>query len=150
LIRTAQPLGRLAAMLLEAMSEDGLVTWNKFDAALKPNDVFPVYRLTKDAPITAGPVRPLTEDRVFGKRIHVGHPLDGLPLPHLNGTRVGGIQWLKDGEHFLQQKQLKQWKVHAATGRAVPFFDQAKLIKALTEGLKIPAARAETIVSGSG
>jgi hypothetical protein len=52
-IRTTQPLGVLAVELLEPQSDDGLVTWNFFDAHLTGAAVgkpFPVLRLTK--PIT--------------------------------------------------------------------------------------------------
>ena len=44
-IRTAQPLGRLAALLLEPESEDGFVAWNFFDEHLKAGGEFPVYRV---------------------------------------------------------------------------------------------------------
>ena len=33
-VRTAQPLGNLAAYLLEPESDDGLIVWNAFDRAL--------------------------------------------------------------------------------------------------------------------
>lgn len=58
-VRTSQPLSVLAAMLLEPQSDDGLATWNFFDAELQPRmadsdaakHVFPVSRLT--TPLTA-------------------------------------------------------------------------------------------------
>ena len=34
-VRTAQPLGRLAALLLEPESDDGFVAWNFFDEHLR-------------------------------------------------------------------------------------------------------------------
>ena len=49
-IRTAQPLGVLAVQLLDPQADDGLVTWNFFDAALggtAGKAVFPVRRLTQ-------------------------------------------------------------------------------------------------------
>jgi hypothetical protein len=54
-IRTTQPLGLLAVELLEPQSDDGLVTWNYFDAALTAKSgneltVFPVMRALQ--PIT--------------------------------------------------------------------------------------------------
>src|SRR5262249_16831410 len=52
LIRTAQPLGNLAAYLLEPTAADGLTTWNFFDEALKIGDDFPVARIEKPVPIT--------------------------------------------------------------------------------------------------
>jgi dipeptidyl-peptidase 4 len=53
-VRTAQPLGVLAAILLEPQCDDGLTAWNFFDAALEPlmrlpeasARVFPVARIT--------------------------------------------------------------------------------------------------------
>lgn len=54
LIRTAQPLGNLAAYLLEAESDDGLLVWNYFDKYIVPQwrrgpQTYPVYRLLKPA-----------------------------------------------------------------------------------------------------
>jgi len=45
LIRTAQPLGLLAAYLLEPESEDGLVTWNFLDAYLEAGKDYPICKL---------------------------------------------------------------------------------------------------------
>lgn len=50
-VRTTQPLGVLAVELLDPRSDDGLVTWNFFDAALGAGAIgkqFPVIR-TKQA-----------------------------------------------------------------------------------------------------
>jgi len=44
-VATAQPLGLLAAYLLEPQSDDGLATWNVLDGALRPGGDFPVRRL---------------------------------------------------------------------------------------------------------
>ena len=44
-VRTEQPLGTLAAFLLEPESEDGLVTWNFFDEVLSEGQDYPVRRL---------------------------------------------------------------------------------------------------------
>lgn len=44
-VRTAQPLGNLVVYLLEPASEDGLATWNYFDAAARPGSAWPVKRL---------------------------------------------------------------------------------------------------------
>ncbi len=44
LVDTHQPLGRVAAFLLDPQSEDGLTTWNAFDARLVPGQPHPVLR----------------------------------------------------------------------------------------------------------
>jgi dipeptidyl-peptidase-4 len=50
LVRTAQPLGRLAAYLLEPESDDGLLVWNYFDRDIVSQwggraQAYPVYKL---------------------------------------------------------------------------------------------------------
>ena len=45
IVRTAQPLGRLVFYLLEPESEDGLTTWNFFDAALSPGKTHPIQKV---------------------------------------------------------------------------------------------------------
>jgi hypothetical protein len=44
LIEVAQPLGRLAVILLEPRSDDGLLNWNFLDDWLAPGRELPVYR----------------------------------------------------------------------------------------------------------
>jgi hypothetical protein len=47
-VRTAQPLGALAAYLLEPESDDGFTRWNFLDAYLAPGKVHPVYKMMGD------------------------------------------------------------------------------------------------------
>jgi len=65
LARTAQPLGSLTAYLLEPQSDDGLATWNFFDAGLglEEGRDFVVLRLPAPVPLKTGRVRPLPDDR---------------------------------------------------------------------------------------
>ena len=44
LVRTGQPLGVLAAYLLEPASEDGVATWNLLDAGLAVGRPYPILR----------------------------------------------------------------------------------------------------------
>jgi murein tripeptide amidase MpaA len=48
-VPAGQPLGVVAAYLLEPESDDGLATWNAFDAALAPGREFPVARVVEAA-----------------------------------------------------------------------------------------------------
>ena len=66
-----QPLGTLAALLLDPRAEDGLTTWNFFDDGLADGKDAPVLALPKSVPLTVGPVRPLPEERTMNKRITV-------------------------------------------------------------------------------
>jgi dipeptidyl aminopeptidase/acylaminoacyl peptidase len=130
LVRTAQPLGTLAAYLLEPQADDGLSAWNFFDAGLKVGADFPVLRLPVPVPLTKGRVRPLAEERSPKKPITL-EALQAGRLPNFHGNPVGGLVWLDDGEHFLQRKEGTLLKVHAQTGRSKPFFDQEKFAKSL-------------------
>jgi len=61
IIRTAQPFGRLAAYLLEPLSNDGLITWNFLDRYLVPQwgtgyNPFPVYKVIEATDILTVPV----------------------------------------------------------------------------------------------
>jgi hypothetical protein len=48
-VRRNQPLATVAAYLLEPESDDGLATWNVFDASLRPGGEFPVLRVESPA-----------------------------------------------------------------------------------------------------
>ncbi|MBS3819253.1 M14 family metallopeptidase [bacterium] len=56
-VKTAQPLGYLAAYLLEPQSDDGLLVWNFFDRYLVEHwgdrpQTYPVFKLLKPVPLT--------------------------------------------------------------------------------------------------
>jgi dipeptidyl aminopeptidase/acylaminoacyl peptidase len=130
LVRSAQPLGKFAAFLLEPQSEDGLCTWNYLDAELKEGRDYPVLRLPKAVSLTVGPARSqigqLTPPR--GLAFEVAHgPSATNPL-----GRPALVQaWLEDGRHYLQTRDGRLHKVHALTGRSQPFFDPDRLAQSL-------------------
>jgi dipeptidyl-peptidase 4 len=129
-VKTAQPLGRLAAYLLEPRAEDGLTTWNFFTDALLPGKPHPVARLPKLVPMSLGSVRPLPEDTVANK------PVTEAVLQGRGGAFTFGFAgsplttgaWI-DGEHFLQVKDGKLLKIEARTGKSEVFADPEKLKK---------------------
>ncbi|MEO8193323.1 MAG: M14 family metallopeptidase [Gemmatimonadales bacterium] len=45
IVDTSQPLGILAVYLLEPQTDDGLLTWNYFDAQLRPGGTYPVLKV---------------------------------------------------------------------------------------------------------
>lgn len=137
-VRTEQKLGQLASYLLEPRAEDGLTTWNFFDAGLKEGTDFPVLRLPKSVPFTRGPIRVVPEERQPPKPITIDMLFRNPPS--FSGNPVGGLTWLDDGEHFLQAKENRLYKVHARTGRATPFVDVEKLKQSLAN---VPALKAE-------
>jgi dipeptidyl aminopeptidase/acylaminoacyl peptidase/murein tripeptide amidase MpaA len=145
LVRTAQPLGSLAAYLLEPQSADGLAAWNFFDAVLKKGKDVPVLRLPAAAAITTGPVRPLPEDRVRNKPITVEALFASRRPLNFNGSPLRPPVWLDDGEHFLQRKEGRLYRVHARTGRCHPLYDPDKLARGLRRLPAIGAKAADSL-----
>jgi dipeptidyl-peptidase-4 len=125
-VRTAQPLGSLAAYLLEPQAEDGLAAWNFFDSVLGEGKEYPVQRLVQAVPLHTGSPRPLPEDRSQNKPITFEFLSRG---GNFGGNPASGFEWLPDGEHFYQSKEGKLWKIHALTGRAELAYDETLLRK---------------------
>jgi dipeptidyl aminopeptidase/acylaminoacyl peptidase len=147
-VRTAQPLGSLAAFLLEPQADDGLCTWGFFEEALTEGKDFPVVRLPAKTPLSLGAVRPLAEDRTFHKRIDYDMLIGKKPFPDLSGT-VGGagparrfspgsrlVTWEEDGEHFLQRKgsdtdrgRTRPGRGRGGAGPAGPPADEGEVVR---------------------
>ncbi|MFT5424284.1 MAG: dipeptidyl-peptidase-4 [Phycisphaerales bacterium] len=116
-VRTAQPLGTLAAYLLEPRSSDGLAAWNFFDSSLTPGGEFPVLRVVERLPMTLRgapdhladpePKRRLTYENIYGD--------DRVSL---SGSPIGRVRWI-DEEHFVQRKDGELRLVEARTGSSV-------------------------------
>ncbi len=136
-----QPLGRLAAYLLEPRSEDGLAAWGLFNDHLQPGGEYPVLRIRHAPPLLVrepsplpehrGPLLPITDALLFNPDGTLSLGFQGSP------TEIGG--WL-DAEHFLQVKDGKLWKVEARTGQAELFADPQAVRKSLQAVPELDAA----------
>jgi len=98
----------------------------------KAAEDYPVFILKSYTPITHGEVCPLKEKRQFNKPITFETIYDPNDKVDFRGSPVSGLTWLEDGEHYLQVRDDRQYKVHAESGRSVLFFDPNEL----AEGLK--------------
>jgi dipeptidyl aminopeptidase/acylaminoacyl peptidase len=163
-VKMSQPLGSLAAYLLEPQSEDGLATWNFFDDALQKGRDFPVLRLpAQPPPLTTCRLRPLPEDRVMNKTITYemvygsggrdggrgSRGSRGGSGINLGGSPITVMNWLDDGEHYLQNKNGRLFKVNALTGRSQPYTDPAKLSKCLSTFPTIDAETARALAEST-
>jgi dipeptidyl-peptidase-4 len=97
----------------------------------KPGDDYPIVILNSYMPITHGPVCPLKEKRQFNKPITFETIYDPNEKVNFRGSPVSGLTWLEDGEHYLQVRDGRQYKVHAESGRSVLFFDPNELAEGL-------------------
>ncbi|HEY0321837.1 MAG TPA: S9 family peptidase [Pyrinomonadaceae bacterium] len=87
--------------------------------------------------------------RAQEKLLTIDDIFDPVKRVNFGGTPPGNLQWLKDGDYYLQSKTDPQTKtsqllkVNARTGEAKPFFDAARMEAALMklQGMKAEDAR---------
>ncbi len=84
--------------------------------------------------------------RAQEKLLTIDDIFDPAKRVNFNGTPAQGLQWLRDGDYYLQSRTDPQTKtsqllkVNARTGEAAPFFDAARMEAAL---LKIQGMTAD-------
>ncbi|MGE3109344.1 MAG: DPP IV N-terminal domain-containing protein [Phycisphaerales bacterium] len=161
-VRTAQPLGNLAAYLLEPSSADGLTAWNFFDDALTLGAEFPVIRVVEATPMLTAPTRPLADYRTFNKRIDYAG-LDSGEAPNFGGSPLGRLRWLEPAkaggapagegapspdadEYYVQVRDGGAYRVSALTGRSEPLWDLAPMTQALGQIASIGPDAAKSLV----
>ncbi len=111
IVRTSQPLARLAAYLLEPESNDGLATWNFFDSEIKTGADFPVQRINEPMSL---PTRSLTEIPPGGElRLENIYGPDKLEL---SSGSAASLTWLNDSAAYVVEKNRRKVLVDAATG----------------------------------
>lgn len=146
---TGQPLGALAAYLLEPRSEDGFTTWNLFANKIGVTE-YPVLKLPRAYPMALGAVAPLPEARRANQPVTEALLMGrgGALTFGFSGTPLTTGAWL-DGEHFLQVKEGKLLKVAARTGRGEPWADPVLVKKSLVAIEGISDATADRIAKGT-
>ncbi len=148
-VRTAQPLGTLASYLLEPMAEDGLATWGLV-GELDEGTEYPVLRVPAVTPVLTVAAPDLPEDAKSDLALTYEAVYEKRPAPDLAGTPVGGLSWREDGEHFLQRKDGKTWRVHAATGRMELHAEDTVMAQALEKIPVLDKRTAERLATSGG
>lgn len=141
-VKTAQPLGTLAAYLLEPRSEDGLATWDYFGDSLAANQPYPVARLMKPYPLALGEAPVLPENRIVDQPLTEAMLLGRAGFA-LQGTTVAPGAWI-DADHFLQTKDGMLWKISARTGKVEPFAEPELIRKSLGALKEVEKANIES------
>ena len=96
-VRSSQPLGTLAAYLLEPQSEDGLCAWNFFDESLKQGADYPVLRLPVAAALATRTKAPRVAVLDDQHRVHYR----SVELGRDYGAEVQVLAGLKEGEQVV-------------------------------------------------
>ncbi len=144
LVKTKQELGRRIAKLLDPGTSKG-PRLRKLLSQLRQGDQYPIARLNSYVPITLGPVRPLPEKRKSDKPITFETVYGPKHKVDFGGSPVSGLTWLQDGEHYLQVRDGRLYKVHAASGRSSLFVDPNKLAEGLKRLPTVPQKDAESL-----
>jgi len=131
LVKTDQKLSDKVKELLDPTTKKK-ASFRKLIRRPKAAEDYPIVILNLYVPITHGPVCPLEEKRQFDKPITFETIYDPNDKVSFRGSSISGLTWLEDGEHYLQVRDGRQYKVHAESGRSVLFFDPNEL----AEGLK--------------
>ena len=130
LIKNQQKLEDKAGKILDPNSKKPPEIWQLL-GQLKKGDYYPIVRLNSYLPITHGGVKPLPEKRQFNKPITFETVYGPENKVNFGGSPVSGLTWLQDGEHYLQVRENRLYKVHAVSGRSTPFFDPNQLCNGL-------------------
>lgn len=150
-VKTQQPLGALAAYLLDPRSEDGLAAWGVCNDPPSAGFAFRTQRLAKAYPMALGAARPLPEAR--GEPQPITEALlagrGGAFSFGLSGAPVTSGPWIDD-EHFLQVKGGQLLRIEARTGKSEPFTDPEKIKKSLSAIKDVGTAAADRISRATG
>lgn len=130
IIPTSQPLGKLAALLLEPGGEDGLGTWGLLGGELKPGGDFPAKRIPAETSLLTLDLPEPPEKATARKPIEFD-TLHGASPANFGGAGSGVRGWSADGVSLLQDREGKLWRVNPWTGEGGLFFERAKLEKSL-------------------
>lgn len=149
MVRTGQPLGTLAAYMLEPMAEDGLAAWGLVGEVAEGSD-YPVRRVPEPVSILTIAAPELPEDAKRDLPITYESVYESRTPPNLSGSAAGGFNWREDGEHFLQRKDGKTWRVHAATGRMTLHAEDTTMAAALVKIPVIDQRTAERLATSGG
>ncbi len=117
-VDTAQPLGNLAAHLLEPQAEDGLAAWN-FLAGPTPEAAFAVLKTVRRP--QAPPAPKPSEKKPF--------TFEAMQAARRQSAQGPPPEWLPDGASYLEPKDGKLFAVDARSGEKTLHTDPAKLVE---------------------
>jgi dipeptidyl-peptidase-4 len=141
IIPAQQPLSPWLARWLDPLSPQNLPRQYLNSLNNSSAQSYPIWRVIQRVPLWTGPppllpeqrqpLQPITEALLFRPDGTISQGFQGTP------ARLG--DWL-DGEHFLQIKEGKLWKVAARTGQAELFADPELIARSLRASPAIPAS----------
>lgn len=131
MVKTGQKLQTKILGLFDPTAQDSLFARSRVQTMSKRRRECPIVIMPREIPVTHGRVRPLAKKRKTDLRVTYETVYGPKNRANFNGSPISSPTWLEDGEHFLQSKQGRLYRVHAPTGQMTPFFDP----NAMAEGL---------------
>ena len=141
-IPSSQPLGRLAAYLLEPESNDGLVTWNFFDSAIEVEDVFPVKALPNKVDLKVKSISQVTSSAKLSLTKLYGE----LGKVNFDGSSPKLLKWVSDTQYKTTWNG-REILVDAETGNLerIPTLPTRTAAIRLSKALEIETSDAQRI-----
>lgn len=117
IVETNQPLGLLAAHMLEPEADDSLTVWNFFDPDVDVGHPFPVQRVVQELPaesLSTLEQIPATESITLEHLFQPGKTVE------YSGAAVRGANWIGDTSEYTVRRDDATFAVDAATGAMRP------------------------------
>ncbi len=128
IVEVAQPLGLLAAHMLEPEADDSLAVWNFFDPDVVVDKPFPVKRIAQEIPAslltTVEHVEP-TEQITLEHLYTPGNTVD------FSGGSVRGATWIGNSTEYAVRRDEATFAIDAATGAMRPLEELRTLAQKL-------------------
>src|SRR5690606_10261861 len=125
----SQALGTLAGYLLEPEAADGLAAWGLLAGEIVAGEPLPILRLPIRVPLRTSVLSPPDEETLPAVPLTFKVVYEERNVPH--HSTPPRVQWLPDGEHWLEVRDGQHYRVHAESGRAAPFLDRESLVARL-------------------
>ncbi len=144
IVKTAQPLGKLAVYLLEPLSDDGVATWGLLGDALAVGREFPMVRIARPLPLLTSQAR-ATQLEETAKEPITFEVLRGRDRPDFNGRPVS-VRWFDD-TRLQENRDGQTMLVDAVSGevKPLPGIDPEPIARALSHLPTIDEATAGSL-----
>lgn len=117
IVETTQPLGLLAAHLLEPEADDSLTVWNFFDPDVEVGQPFPVQRVVQ---VLAADTLSTLEQIPATEMLTLEHLYAPGKTVEYSGAPVRGTSWIGDTAEYAFKRDDATFAIDAATGAMRP------------------------------
>ncbi|GAB5402739.1 MAG: hypothetical protein Aurels2KO_09700 [Aureliella sp.] len=147
IVRVSQPLGKLAAYLLEPRSDDSLAVWNFFDPDIIGNKLYPVARIMQ--PVAHLSYRAASDEVPASESITLQHLSQPSFTVDYDGDLRRSAHWLGDTKQYVVRSSNEHFVVDAETGAQRRLDELTALAAALEQLDEFSASEARSAAKAS-